>query len=90
MTAKRLLLLWLMLAPLGIAQVYKITDLGTLGGDFSEASSINALGDVAGDSCVDLDCSELHPFVWMHATGLFDLGTLPHGSTYAVATYWMG
>jgi probable HAF family extracellular repeat protein len=85
MNAKRFLFLWLILAPVAVAQVYKITDLGTLGGNYSEALSINAFGHVAGDSCLDLACTEVHPFIWTHATGIQDLGTLPNGGTYAVA-----
>lgn len=86
MKAKRFLVLWLTLAQVAVAQVYKITDLGSLGGNYSEALSINAFGHIVGDSCLDVACTEVHPFIWTHATGIQDLGTLPNGGTYAVAT----
>jgi len=86
MVAKRLLLLCLTLAQVSMAQVYKITDLGSLGGNYSEALSINDFGHVVGDSCLDLACADVHPFYWTHATGIQDLGTLPNGNTYAIAT----
>jgi probable HAF family extracellular repeat protein len=86
MVAKCLLLLCLTLAQISMAQVYKITDLGTLGGNYSEALSINDFGHVVGDSCLDVACADVHPFYWTEATGIQDLGTLPNGNTYAIAT----
>ena len=86
MSAKSLLLLCLTLSQVALAQVYKFTDLGSLGGNYSEALSINDFGHVVGDSCFDLACTEVHPFLWTHATGIQDLGTLPTGNTYAIAT----
>jgi probable HAF family extracellular repeat protein len=76
-------LLSLLLSPLAVAQVYKITDLGTLAGGSSEAYGLNALGQVVGTSCVDSDC---HAFLWTKAGGMQDLGTLPGGGSYSVAT----
>jgi probable HAF family extracellular repeat protein len=88
MQANRLLLLWLVLAQVATAQVYRITDLGSLGGssNASEAFGVNLFGHVAGESCLDQECSETHPFLWTAATGLQDLGTLPNGDTFAIAT----
>src|ERR1700752_1099199 len=88
MHATRLLLLWLILARVGTAQVYKITDLGSLGGgaNASEAQAVNKFGAVAGESCVDPECTQTHPFLWTSAIGLRDLGTLPNDDMYAVAT----
>jgi probable HAF family extracellular repeat protein len=88
MQVKTSLLLWLVLARVGTAQVYKITDLGSLGGagDASEAMGVNLFGHVAGESCLDQECTQTHPFLWTVATGLQDLGTLPNGNMYAIAT----
>jgi probable HAF family extracellular repeat protein len=74
-------LLCLLLSPLAVAQVYKITDLGTLAGGSSQAYGLNALGQVVGTSC-DSDC---HAFLWTKAGGMKDLGTLPGGGSYSVA-----
>jgi probable HAF family extracellular repeat protein len=73
----------LLLSPLAVAQVYKITDLGTLAGGSSEAYGLNALGQVVGTSCGDSDC---HAFLWTKAGGMQDLGTLPGGGSYSIAT----
>jgi probable HAF family extracellular repeat protein len=88
MQAKTLLLLWFVLAQFGTAQIYKITDLGSLGGsaDASEALGVNLFGHVAGESCLDPECSQTHPFLWNALIGLQDLGTLPNGDTFAIAT----
>lgn len=88
MHATRLLLLGLILTGVGTAQLYKITDLGALGGsaDESQAQAVNILGHVAGSSCIDPECTQTHPFLWTSAVGLRDLGTLPNGDIFAVAT----
>ena len=55
------------------------TYLGTLGDAsntmFNVASSINALGDVAGTS--QFTDGTIHSFLWKQATGMMDIGTLP-------------
>src|ERR1700719_444805 len=56
------------------AQVYSITDLGTLGGKSSFAFSANALGQVVGSS--DKGDGNSHAFLWTKKTGMQDLGTL--------------
>jgi probable HAF family extracellular repeat protein len=66
---------------------YSIINLQTLGGNSSEALSINDAGVVAGDSCVDATttCTIIHPFIWTPARGLQDLGTLSNGGIYGLA-----
>jgi len=53
-----------------------MTDLGTLGGDFSRAQFINAAGQVAGLSATA--ASQLHAFSWQHGV-ITDIGTLGGG-----------
>jgi probable HAF family extracellular repeat protein len=79
--------LWLLLfvVPLSTAQVYTITDLGTLGGSSSWAYGINDFGQVVGYSCVDTNCNTLHAFSWMDDQGMQDLGNLPGGGNYSIA-----
>ena len=50
-----------------------MTDLGTLGGDYSRAYGINARGQVVGSS--DTASGEDHAFLWEKGT-MTDLGTL--------------
>lgn len=67
------------------AQVYTITDLGTLpGGSVSEATGINDLGQVAGSSEVLNSSFNLvnHAFLWTKNGGMQDLGTLPAEEGY--------
>jgi probable HAF family extracellular repeat protein len=64
--------------------VSSITDLGTLGGEFSDAFGINndpASVQIVGRSTDAADC--LHAFVWTAPGPMIDLGTL--GGKYAVA-----
>ena len=57
-------------------------DLGTLGGNFSEALDMNASGQVVGESATAP--FGIHAFSWTRAGGMVDLGGL--GGTSAVAT----
>jgi probable HAF family extracellular repeat protein len=59
---------------------YAITDLGTLGGNQSYASAVNASGAVTGYSTTSGN-SATHPFLWTSTGGMQDLGTL--GGTFA-------
>lgn len=63
----------------GFAQVYTITDLGTLPtGTLSAASGINNVGHVAGLADItNPDFSPSRAFFWTRKRGLQDLGTLP-------------
>ncbi len=53
---------------------YRVKDLGTLGGTFSQAFGINNRGHVTGDA--SLRNGDLHAFLWTKHTGMQDLGTL--------------
>ncbi|PYN72427.1 MAG: hypothetical protein DMD97_23290 [Candidatus Rokuibacteriota bacterium] len=55
-------------------------DLGTLGGPHSEATAVNANGQIAGSSNVDDDQFKTHAFSWTPAGGMIDLGVL--GDTF--------
>ena len=55
--------------------VSSATDLGTLGGTFSAALAVNALGQIVGNSTVAGDATQ-HGFLWQSGTGMTDLGTL--------------
>ena len=57
-------------------------DLGTLGGNFSEALDMNASGQVVGESATAP--FGIHAFSWTQAGGMVDLGTL--GGTQSEAT----
>lgn len=52
---------------------YKLTDLGTLGGDFTYAVAVNDVGQVVGYS--KTAAGETHAFLWQHGV-MTDLGTL--------------
>jgi probable HAF family extracellular repeat protein len=54
-------------------------DLGTLGGAWSDARSVNEKGQVVGVSGLR-DPSDEHAFLWSKSSGMTDLGTLPGGS----------
>lgn len=71
-----LLLGTILLAPSTALAVpaYTITDLGTLGGDSSQAFGINNSGQVTGGSTIANGRSRA--FIWDRATGMQDLGTL--------------
>ena len=61
--------------PVGAGQ-YSITDLGTLGGNYSYATAINSRGQVVGSS--NTASGEEHAFLWENGK-MTDLGTLPGG-----------
>jgi probable HAF family extracellular repeat protein len=65
------------------AQLYRITDLGTLpGGMTSEAAAINDHGQVVGAASVP---QGTHAFLWTRSRGMQDLGSLPGGGSYSYA-----
>lgn len=53
---------------------YRVKDLGTLGGTFSQAFGINDRSHVGGGA--SLPNGNLHAFLWTKHTGMRDLGTL--------------
>jgi probable HAF family extracellular repeat protein len=61
---------------------YMITDLGTLGGDASSATAINAAGQVAG--WILIGDSQFHAALWKNGS-MTDLGTLEGGTGKAEA-----
>jgi probable HAF family extracellular repeat protein len=65
--------------PAAVAQQYQVTDLGTLGGTFSQANSNNLFLQVAGVSTTANDAAA-HAFEWTKKHGMKDLGTLSGGT----------
>ena len=65
-----------------LATTFRITDLGTLGGTFSQGVAINASGQVTGSSITA--SFESHAFLW-DGTRMVDLGTLGGPSSQRVA-----
>ena len=61
-------------------------DLGTLGGPYSAAYAVNAIGTVAGKA--DTDGNVTHAFTWNDTGGMTDLGTLggANSAAYAVSS----
>ena len=81
-----------LLAALAIAQPlsrYTVTDLGTLGGTYSNAYGPNAAGWVAGNSNLVLNGPQ-HAFLWYGFGQLHDLGTLDGSKcpTCNSVAYW--
>src|SRR6266581_4865549 len=69
-------------ADLGPPEQYQIVDLGSLGGDTSEARAINARSQVVGFS--QTSSGTKHAFVWENGV-MSDLGTLGGDYSNAVA-----
>jgi probable HAF family extracellular repeat protein len=63
---------------------YTVTDLGTLGGTRSEATCINASGQVAGRSAIGTESAQYHPFL-SSGGAMQDLDTLD-GSAWSQGT----
>ena len=61
-----------------------VQDLGTFGGEFSEATGVNNAGRVVGWAWYGLPTRDQHAFVWSDATGMIDLGTLGGAVSTAV------
>jgi probable HAF family extracellular repeat protein len=66
------------LVPAAVAQQYRVTDLGTLGGTYSQANSNNVFNQIAGVANIANDAAA-HAFKWTKRQGMQDLGTLPGG-----------
>jgi probable HAF family extracellular repeat protein len=60
-----------------------ITDLGTLGGNWSSAYGLNDWGQAAGTSSIN-SVGTMHAFYFSNTTGMIDLGTLGGTSSNAV------
>jgi probable HAF family extracellular repeat protein len=75
----------LCLAATVTAQTYTVTDLGTLGGNQSNALGINDVGQVVGYSWVSNGRSSSRAFLWGATTGMRGLGTLGGSSSIATA-----
>jgi probable HAF family extracellular repeat protein len=62
-------------------------DLGSLGGNFSDALDLNYNGDVVGTSTAGMGA---HAFHWSSSTGMQDLNTLIPSSSAVVLTSALG
>jgi probable HAF family extracellular repeat protein len=62
-----------------------LTDLGTLGGAYAQAWSLNDLGFVTGNSQLKSDVGATHAFLWHPRTGMQDLGTLGGDFSYGTS-----
>ena len=61
-----------------------LIDLGTLGGSYSAAYAVSALGTVVGKADTDA-LGATHAFVWTESAGMTDLGTLGGANSVAYA-----
>jgi probable HAF family extracellular repeat protein len=73
-------LVFILLGSRSPAQEYTITDLGTLGGETSEANAINASGQVVGAAAIET--GQNRAFLWESGI-IFNLGVLPGRSRSA-------
>jgi probable HAF family extracellular repeat protein len=60
----------------------RMLDLGTLGGEYAQARSVNDSGFVTGHSQISEKSEASHAFVWQAKTGMLDLGTLAGEYSY--------
>jgi probable HAF family extracellular repeat protein len=74
----------LTIGSLASAQSYKVIELGSLGGELSQAFGINDNGQVVGASTLRDSSSIPHAFLWTDGKGMQDLGTL--GGSFSEAT----
>lgn len=65
------------------APTYSLTDLGTLGGTYSEARGVNAAGQSTGDAYITGNGA---PHAFLYASGAMqDVGTLGGSASYGTA-----
>lgn len=67
----------------GAASAFTVTDLGTLGGEWSQATALNDSGQVVGRAAGS--DGQGHAFSWTAGGGMVDLGTLGGPSSSATA-----
>ena len=65
-----------------VQTIYRPTDLGTLGGSYSQACDINEHGQVVGYSYIAGDAA-YRGFIWDRTNGIVPLGTLGGTNSYA-------
>ena len=63
---------------------YRVTDLGTFGGTFSQATALNDKGQVVGRAFTGFNLQQ-HAFIWESIQGLLDLGTFGGNDSFASA-----
>jgi probable HAF family extracellular repeat protein len=67
-----------------MSQETRMLDLGTLGGEYAQARSINDSGFVTGYSQIGEKSEASHAFVWQAKTGMLDLGVLGGEYSYGM------